>query len=66
MSENLRGRPYDLSHEEIMRRTKEAWDRGASEVCLQGGIHPEYDGNTYIDICRSIKQVVPEMHIHAF
>ena len=66
MSENLRGRPYDLSHDEIMRRTKEAWDRGASEVCLQGGIHPEYDGNTYIDICRSIKQVVPEIHIHAF
>jgi len=66
MSENLRGKPYDLSHEEIMRRTKEAWDRGASEVCLQGGIHPEYTGQTYIDICRSIKQVNPDMHIHAF
>jgi FO synthase len=66
MSENLRGRPYDLSPEEIMRRTREAWDRGASEVCLQGGIHPEYTGQTYIDICHSIKQVVPEMHIHAF
>jgi FO synthase len=66
MSENLRGKPYDLSHEEIMRRTKEAWGRGASEVCLQGGIHPEYTGQTYIDICRSIKQVNPDMHIHAF
>ena len=66
MSENLRGRPYDLSPEEIMRRTKEAWERGASEVCLQGGIHPEYTGQTYIDICHTIKQVVPEMHIHAF
>ena len=66
MSENLRGKPYDLSHEEIMRRTKEAADRGASEVCLQGGIHPEYTGNTYIEICRSIKQVNPSMHIHAF
>ena len=66
MSENLRGKPYDLSHEEIMRRTKEAWDRGASEVCLQGGIHPGYTGQTYIDICRSIKQVNPVMHIHAF
>lgn len=66
MSENLRGRPYDLSHEEIMRRTTEAFERGASEVCLQGGIHPEYTGQTYIDICHSIKQVVPEMHIHAF
>ena len=39
---------------------------GASEVCLQGGIHPEYTGQTYIDICRSIQQVVPDMHIHAF
>ena len=66
MSENLRGKPYDLSHEEIMRRTKEAGDRGASEVCLQGGIHPEYTGQTYIDIVRSIKQVNPDMHIHAF
>ena len=66
MSENLRGRPYDLSPEEIMRRTREAWERGATEVCLQGGIHPEYTGQTYIDICHTIKQVVPEMHIHAF
>ncbi|MCH8257954.1 MAG: 5-amino-6-(D-ribitylamino)uracil--L-tyrosine 4-hydroxyphenyl transferase CofH, partial [Proteobacteria bacterium] len=66
LSENLRGRPYDLSPEEIMRRTSEAWARGASEVCLQGGIHPEYTGQTYIDICHSIKQVVPAMHIHAF
>jgi FO synthase len=65
-SENLRGRPYDLSHEEIMRRTSEAYARGASEVCMQGGIHPDYTGETYIDIVRSIKQVVPEMHVHAF
>lgn len=65
-SENLRGRPYDLSAEEVMRRTREAWDRGATEVCLQGGIHPEYTGQTYIDICHSIKQVIPDMHIHAF
>ena len=66
MSENLRGRPYDLSHEEIMRRVTEAYERGATEVCMQGGIHPEYTGQTYIDIVHSIKQVVPEMHIHAF
>ena len=66
MSENLRGKPYNLDHEEIMRRTREAWDRGATEVCLQGGIHPEYTGQTYIDICRSIKQVMPDVHIHAF
>ena len=66
LSENLRGRPYDLSHDEIMRRTKEAYERGATEVCLQGGIHPEYTGEKYLEICHSIKQVVPEMHIHAF
>ncbi len=66
MSESLRGRPYDLSAEEIMRRTREAMDRGATEVCLQGGIHPEYTGQTYIDICRSVKQVAPDIHIHAF
>lgn len=66
MSENLRGRPYDLSPDEIMRRTREAFERGATEVCLQGGIHPEYTGQTYLDICHTIKQVVPQMHIHAF
>ena len=66
MSENLRGRPYDLAPEEIMRRTREAHERGATEVCLQGGIHPEYTGQTYVDIVHTIKQVVPEMHIHAF
>lgn len=66
MSENLRGRPYDLDHAEIARRSAEAWARGATEVCMQGGIHPEYTGQTYIDICRTVKAVAPEMHIHAF
>jgi FO synthase len=66
LSENLRGKPYDLRPEEIQRRTLEAWERGASEVCMQGGIHPSYDGNSYIDICKTVKQAVPEMHIHAF
>ena len=66
MSENLRGKPYDLKLEEIVRRTKEAWKRGATEVCLQGGIHPNYTGKTYLDICKAIKASVPEMHIHAF
>jgi FO synthase len=66
LSENLRGRPYDLSLEEIQRRAVEAWDRGAVEVCLQGGIHPDYTGATYLAICRAIKAVVPKMHIHAF
>ena len=66
LSENLRGRPYDLDLPEIQRRVEEAWARGASEVCLQGGIHPEYTGATYLAICRAIKEVAPAMHIHAF
>jgi FO synthase len=66
LSENLRGRPYDLDWSEIVRRCEEAWDRGATEVCLQGGIHPEYTGATYLGICRAIKKAVPGLHIHAF
>ena len=66
LSENLRGRPYDLSHEEIQRRTEEAWQRGATEVCMQGGIHPEYTGETYLGILEAVKAAVPDMHIHAF
>jgi FO synthase len=64
--EDLRGTPYDLSLQEIVRRAEEAWARGATEVCLQGGIHPDYTGNTYLEICRAISQAVPGMHIHAF
>ncbi len=66
MSENLRGRPYDLEHGEIARRVAEAWRRGATEVCMQGGIHPDYSGQTYLDICRTVKAAAPDMHIHAF
>ena len=66
LSENLRGKPYNLDMDEIVRRCEEAWERGASEVCLQGGIHPEYTGATYLDVCRAIKQAVPGLHIHAF
>src|SRR6202007_1185949 len=66
LSENLRGRPYDLDWDEIVRRCEEAWDRGATEVCLQGGIHPEYTGATYLGICRAIKKALPGIHIHAF
>ena len=65
-SENLRGAPYDLDLEEVARRAREAWSRGATEVCMQGGIHPDYTGQTYLDICATIKDAVPEMHIHAF
>jgi FO synthase len=64
--EDLRGAPYDLALEEVARRAVEAWERGATEVCLQGGIHPDYTGETYEAICRTIKTAVPGMHIHAF
>ncbi len=64
--EHLRGRPYDLALDEIVRRCEEAWQRGATEVCLQGGIHPRYTGDTYLAICRAIKTAIPNLHIHAF
>jgi len=66
LSENLRGRPYDLPLDEIVARVREARSRGATEVCMQGGIHPAYTGATYISICRAVKRAVPEMHVHAF
>lgn len=62
----LRGPAYDLDHAEIVRRAEEAWARGATEVCLQGGIHPDYTGETYAGICRAIRAALPGMHIHAF
>ncbi len=62
----LRGMPYVLEMEEIVRRVQEAWQRGATEVCMQGGIHPAYTGATYLEICRAVKAAVPSMHIHAF
>ena len=64
--DDLRGKPYNISHEEIIRRTKEAIERGATEVCLQGGIHPKYSGETYIEIVRAIRSCSPSIHIHAF
>jgi len=66
MSENLRGRPYDLDMREVADRVIEAWQRGASEVCMQGGIHPSYTGQKYLDICRTVKNAVPQIHMHAF
>ncbi|MGZ3306976.1 MAG: 5-amino-6-(D-ribitylamino)uracil--L-tyrosine 4-hydroxyphenyl transferase CofH [Xanthobacteraceae bacterium] len=66
MSENLRGRPYNLSLEEIAGRAREAWERGATEVCMQGGIHPSFTGDTYVDICHAVREAVPDMHVHAF
>src|ERR1700761_3496416 len=64
--EALRGTPYDLDLEEVARRAVEAWERGGTEVCMQGGIHPDYTGDTYIELCRAVKRAVPDMHIHAF
>jgi len=64
--EALRGRPYDLALDEIARRTAEAWERGATEVCLQGGIHPDYTGARYLEICRVVREAAPDIHIHAF
>ena len=66
LSESLRGTPYDLGLDEIVRRAKEAWERGATEVCMQGGIHPEYTGSTYLNILRAVKAALPRMHVHAF
>ena len=66
LSENLRGKPYDLEAGEIQRRVREAWDRGATEVCMQGGIHPQYTGHTYLEILDTVKAAAPDMHIHAF
>lgn len=64
--EHLRGKPYELDLDEIQRRTREAWARGASEVCMQGGIHPDFSGETYLAILRAVKAAVPDMHVHAF
>ncbi len=66
LSENLRGLPYDLALEEVVRRAREAWERGATEVCMQGGIHPDYTGETYLTLCRAVRSALPRMHIHAF
>lgn len=66
LSANLRGAPYDLALDEIARRAAEAWSRGATEVCLQGGIHPDYTGDTYLSIVRAVKDAAPGIHVHAF
>jgi FO synthase len=65
-AESLRGKPYLVDLAEIRRRVREAWDRGATEVCLQGGIHPAFTGETYLSICRAAKEEVPQIHVHAF
>jgi FO synthase len=65
-SENLRGSPYLVDMAEISRRSEEAWNRGGTEVCLQGGIHPSFTGDTYLEICEAVKSAAPDIHVHAF
>ncbi|HUW01073.1 MAG TPA: 5-amino-6-(D-ribitylamino)uracil--L-tyrosine 4-hydroxyphenyl transferase CofH [Acidimicrobiales bacterium] len=66
LSLNLRGNPYLLTLEDIQERVLEATALGATEVCLQGGIHPDFDGDYYIDVARAVSDVAPEIHIHGF
>ena len=63
---HLRGQPYDITLEEVVRRATEAHERGATEVCMQGGIHPDYTGETYLALCRAVKSALPDLHVHAF
>lgn len=63
---NLRGDPYLMGIDEVVERAAEAWDRGATEVTLQGGIHPEFTGAFYVGVVEAIKSRLPEMHIHGF
>lgn len=66
MSLNLRGAPYLLTLDDIANRAREAWELGATEVTLQGGIHPDFDGDYCIDVTRAVKQALPDMHVHGF
>lgn len=63
---NLRGEPYLMGLDEIVDRSREAWGRGATEVTLQGGIHPDFTGNFYVEVVKAIKEELPDMHIHGF
>jgi FO synthase len=65
-AEHLRGKPYEVDHAEVSRRAAEAWDRGATEVCMQGGIHPRFTGRTYLDLLAAAKAGAPDIHVHAF
>jgi len=66
LSLNLRGDPYLLPMEEIQRRVVEAVECGATEVCLQGGIHPSFDGEYYLSVARAVKEAAPTIHVHGF
>ncbi|MEC7810199.1 MAG: 5-amino-6-(D-ribitylamino)uracil--L-tyrosine 4-hydroxyphenyl transferase CofH [Actinomycetota bacterium] len=66
LSLNLRGTPYLLEMDEIAARVAEAARAGATEVCLQGGIHPDFDGNYYIEVTKAVRDAVPDIHVHGF
>ncbi|MFV0309962.1 MAG: bifunctional FO biosynthesis protein CofGH [Desertimonas sp.] len=66
LSLNLRGAPYLLTLDQIAQRVAEAWDRGATEVTLQGGIHPDFDGDYYVEVTRAVKEAAPGIHVHGF
>jgi FO synthase len=66
LSLNLRGEPYLLDLDEVARRVAEAESMGCTEVCLQGGIHPSFDGDYYLDVLRAVREGSPTIHIHAF
>ena len=65
-ADHLRGKPYLVDLGEITRRAAEAWARGATEVCMQGGIHPSFTGETYLSIIKAAKAGAPDIHVHAF
>ena len=65
-SYNARETPYRMDLDEVVSRSQEAWDKGATEVCLVGGIHPDFTGDFYASVLESIKDALPEMHVHAF
>jgi 7,8-didemethyl-8-hydroxy-5-deazariboflavin synthase CofH subunit/7,8-didemethyl-8-hydroxy-5-deazariboflavin synthase CofG subunit len=66
LSLNLRGNPYLLTLDDIAERAAEAQSLGATEVCLQGGIHPDFDGDYYVDVTRAVADAAPGIHIHGF
>jgi len=63
---NLREDPYLLTVPQVVERSVDAWNRGATEVCLQGGIHPEFTGAFYVTVLEAIKEAVPGIHVHGF
>jgi FO synthase len=66
LSENLRGKPELLSVREVVNRCHEAVARGATEVCMQGGIHPSFTGDFYVELLQAIKEELPGLHVHAY